>query len=95
MNQTVEKCPRRDDDGARAQKPPVDQFDARNLTAIYKQLNDFPLTEVQVWDRLQGSPHLLAVEGTIGLGAGSLDGRASTSVEEAELDAGLVDDLAH
>jgi hypothetical protein len=59
------------------------------------EVNNFSLADVETGLGLKHFPHLDAVELLVALGAGAPDGRAARSIQEAELDADGIGNLAH
>src|ERR1700722_20247000 len=59
------------------------------------EVDGFGLLDVQIGLVFQDFAHFYAVELLVALGAGRPDGGAAGGVEQTELDAGRVGDLAH
>ena len=59
------------------------------------EVDDFGLLDEEVGLGFEDFAHFDAIEGFVALGSGGPDGGAAGGVEEAELDAGGVGDLAH
>ena len=68
---------------------------ANGQRLLHDQIRDFRLLDFQVGLRFQDFAHLEAVGLLVALGARRPDRRAAGSVEQAELDADRVRDLAH
>ena len=106
MDEAIEKGSSRHHYRARVDHAPIAQADAGDSARIFCSLipgprslhfkiHHFGLLDEEVLLSLQHLAHLDAVEGLVALRARRPDGRPARCVEQAELDAAGVGDLAH
>ena len=84
-----------ENDGARTDFGTVGEDDTGYAGTVHDEVDGFAFDDIEVFARLGLAQHLAAVDGAIGLGAGTLDGGALAAVQEAELNPGEVGDTAH
>ena len=83
------------DRAARFQHLARGQGDARELVPLDDQIGRLSFDEGEARCRPERAAHPLGIAVLVGLGARGLHGRSAAGVEQAELDAGLVDGASH
>src|SRR5688572_21596842 len=95
MYQPIQKSPCRDDDRLRSETSPVLQSHAGKTTITEHKIDDFALTQMQIWSGFQRPAHLGAIAHAIRLRPRRLHGRSARTIKEPKLNASAVDDAAH
>ena len=83
------------DDRSAGNRAAVGEFDARDRARLGQDARRLAFDDGQVRGLRNQFLHRAPVELPVGLGAGSLDGRALAAVEDAKLDPGLVGGARH
>src|SRR5438552_15424149 len=86
MDPPAQEGPGRDDDGARAERPPVAGDDSCDARALEDQSRHHALRQLDVRKRLEQGPHGAAVQRPVALRAWGPDSRPLGAVEHPELD---------
>src|SRR5664280_367129 len=106
VDDAIEKCPGGDDHRSGVDHAPIAQLYPADPSrtfcslfpvpcSLYFEIHNLGLLDEEIRLALQDLAHLHAVECLVALRAGGPDGRAARGVEQAELNAAGVGDLAH
>src|SRR5688572_16530571 len=97
MNLPAQESPGRNDHRARGEPPAIRGLDTGDASAalVEEQICDHALAQLEGRELLEQKTNGAAIQGAIGLSAGSPDGGALRAIEHAELDSRAISGAAH